>query len=539
MEPKGIKILVVDDEVGLRDLLAFELGGHGYTVVTAQDGEEAIERLQREKFQLVISDVKMPKRDGMELLEAAKRIDPQVEVIMATGFGTIETAVGAMKMGAYDFIQKPYNMTEIQALVEKALEKSDLKSLIALYESSQAIFASLQLDRLLPVMIDLALKVLRADDASLMLVGDDGKLYLAISSGLPDTVQQNVRTAIGERVAGKVAEWKTAVIVTGSLKDDSRFGGIEGREGIRSAMVCPLVGQEGVLGVLNVNRVKMEEPYGAADIRSAAIFTAQIAQAVENARLHHSLADKIEELKRAYAELEGMKSQLIMADRLASLGQMAAGVAHEINNPLTSVIGYTDLLLQSESLSLEEREDLKVVQTQARRCRDIVQNLLKFARRRDPQKVPVDLAEVLKETMSLVEYEIKSSGVTLLLEEDPALPPVSADPSQLKQVFLNLVSNARQACEGQPESRITLRAQAVDGVVRVSCEDNGCGIAPGNLDRIFDPFFTTKPVGKGTGLGLSISYGIVKDHGGTLRVSSVEGTGTTFTIDFPFDAQVS
>ena len=140
------KILVVDDELGIRDMLSYELSSHDYGVVTAVNGEDALEKLRREKFQLVISDVKMPRMDGMEMLEAIKKLDPDVEVIMSTGFGTIETAVSAMKKGAYDFIQKPFNIDEILVLIEKALEKNELKILLGVYETSKAVLASLKLD---------------------------------------------------------------------------------------------------------------------------------------------------------------------------------------------------------------------------------------------------------------------------------------------------------------------------------------------------------------------------------------------------------
>src|SRR3989338_4728616 len=166
-----IRVLVVDDEQGIRDLLSFELGSQGYQVITANDGVDALEKIRRNKFHLVITDLKMPKMGGIETLEEIKKIDPNIEVIMATGFGTIEVAVDSMKKGAYDFVQKPYNIHEISALIEKALEKSQLRALIALYESSKAIFSTVKLNELLEIIMDLMQKVLLADEGSLMLLG--------------------------------------------------------------------------------------------------------------------------------------------------------------------------------------------------------------------------------------------------------------------------------------------------------------------------------------------------------------------------------
>lgn len=147
--PKS-RLLVIDDEAGFRALLTHELGKKGYEVATANNGEEALQKVRQGKFDLAISDVKMPKLGGLEFLEAIKKENPNIEVIMATGFGTIETAVNAMKKGAYDFVQKPFNLPEIFVLVEKALEKRELKAILGVYEASKAIFASIKLDKLLP-----------------------------------------------------------------------------------------------------------------------------------------------------------------------------------------------------------------------------------------------------------------------------------------------------------------------------------------------------------------------------------------------------
>ena len=184
MDKNNAHILVVDDEAGMRDLLTMEFESRGYRVTTACDGAEAVEKFQKEEFQLVVSDVKMPRMDGIAALEAIKNVNPDVEVIITTGFGSIDTAVAAMKKGAYDFVQKPFNLDEIMLLVEKALEKSDLKALLALYESSKAIFSAVKLDQLFDLVTDLVQRVLRADECSVMLLDTEKKLYIAARHGL-------------------------------------------------------------------------------------------------------------------------------------------------------------------------------------------------------------------------------------------------------------------------------------------------------------------------------------------------------------------
>jgi signal transduction histidine kinase/CheY-like chemotaxis protein len=527
-----VKILVVDDERGIRDLLSLELGSRDYKVSTAANGEEALEKIKNEKFQLVISDIKMPRMGGLEMLEAIKKIDPDIEVIMSTGYGTVETAVSAMKIGAYDFIQKPFNLDEILALTEKALEKSDMKTLLGIYEASKAIFSSVKLEALLPLMAKLSTRILKADDASIMLIDPEGKLLVAATIGLETDERKQARLAFGERVAGKVAQLKGPLIITGPLEKDARFSNVASLRDIRSSIVFPLLVEGEVLGILNVNRTAREEPFTAAELRHATIFGAQIAQALHNAKLYGELEKKINEIQE-------MQCQLVQSEKLAAVGQLAAGVAHEINNPLTGILGFTEILLQDKSLSREQREDLESVLHQSRRCRKIVQNLLQFSRRKKPENQMVRLNEVLAPTLQLVQYDFRSANIEIKMHIPEDLPPLYGDSSQLEQVFLNLITNARQAMEGRKKGAVNIRASQEAGRIVIRFEDNGPGIPPENLGKVFDPFYTTKPVGKGTGLGLSISYGIIAQHHGTIRCESQEGTSTAFIIELPAHEPVS
>ena len=528
------RILVVDDEPGIRDLLTYELTSQGYHVTTARDGREALERVAKDHFNVIISDVKMPKMDGLETLEAIKKIDPDVEVIMATGFGTIETAVTAMKAGAYDFIQKPFqNIQELFALVEKAMEKRDLKALLAVYEASKAVFSSVRIEDMLTIVIGLVRKILRADDVSIMLPeeGED-VLRVAAQTGV-SSAQKDERIALGERVAGKVALSKEPVIINGPLSGDERFKGTESFRKIKSSIVYPLVLEGRVLGVLNINRVERDEPFAESDLRSATIFGSQIAQALSNARLYREVEEKASRLEDALRRLEEAQKQLVQTEKLAAIGQLAAGVAHELNNPLTGILGFAQLLLQEEGLNPQQREDLESIYKQSQRCRTIIQNLLQFSHRKEPKMEPVRMRALMDATMLLIQYDFKTSGVDLQVDVPEDLPLVMADPNQLQQVFLNLLSNARQATEAKKGARIVVRAAREGEKLVLTFRDNGVGIAPENLDKIFDPCFTTKPVGKGTGLGLSISYGIVQQHKGSIRAESEVGQGTAFIIEFP------
>ncbi|HEY3929134.1 MAG TPA: PAS domain S-box protein [Candidatus Koribacter sp.] len=228
-----------------------------------------------------------------------------------------------------------------------------------------------------------------------------------------------------------------------------------------------------------------------------------------------------------------LQAKLIHSEKMAAVGQLVSGVAHEVNNPLTAIMGYADLLTSSDELPAQARRDLSIILQEAQRTKQIVQNLLSFARQSAPHREPVDLNAVLARTLQLRQYDFVNHGVKVEESFDPNLPLVFGDPQQLQQVFLNVVNNAYDAVrETSRGPFVRIATTARDGVVEVEITDNGSGIsAP---DRIFDPFFTTKEVGKGTGLGLSICYGIVREHNGEITCANRgDGEGATFLIRLP------
>ena len=228
-----------------------------------------------------------------------------------------------------------------------------------------------------------------------------------------------------------------------------------------------------------------------------------------------------------------LQAKLLHAEKMAAVGQLVSGVAHEVNNPLTAILGFADLLMENEEVPEAARKDLRVILQEAQRTKQIVQNLLSFARQMPPQRKPVDLNSILRRTVQLRSYDFQSHGIEVVEQFDQQLPLVVGDSHQLQQVFLNILNNAYDAVRetGRP-ARIEIKTEAGDGLVEVSFRDNGHGIS--HPDRIFDPFFTTKEVGKGTGLGLSICYGIVHEHGGEILCHNNTGVeGATFLVRLP------
>jgi two-component system NtrC family sensor kinase len=228
-----------------------------------------------------------------------------------------------------------------------------------------------------------------------------------------------------------------------------------------------------------------------------------------------------------------LQAKLMHAEKLAAVGQLVSGVAHEVNNPLTAILGFADLLMENPEMPDSGRKDLRVILQEAQRTKQIVQNLLSFARQMPPQRKPVDLNTILRRTIQLRAYDFHSRGVDVVEQLEEKLPAVTGDSHQLQQVFLNVLNNAYDAVRdtGRP-ARIQIRTQRYNKFVEVSFRDNGYGIS--FPDRIFDPFFTTKEIGKGTGLGLSICYGIVREHGGEILCqNNTDGDGATFVVRLP------
>jgi two-component system NtrC family sensor kinase len=228
-----------------------------------------------------------------------------------------------------------------------------------------------------------------------------------------------------------------------------------------------------------------------------------------------------------------LRDKLVHAEKMAAVGQLVSGVAHEVNNPLTAILGFADLLMENPDVPEGARKDLRVILQEAQRTKQIVQNLLSFARQMPPQRSPVQLNVILRRTIQLRSYDFNSHGVDIVEHLDEGLPEVMGDAHQLQQVFLNILNNAYDAVhEVGRSARIEIMATKFGDGVEVSFCDNGPGIS--QPDRIFDPFFTTKEVGKGTGLGLSICYGIVKEHGGEILChNNTDGQGATFIVRLP------
>jgi signal transduction histidine kinase len=292
-------------------------------------------------------------------------------------------------------------------------------------------------------------------------------------------------------------------------------------EGFRMALDIPLVLNEDVIGII---RVFFDRPrdFSEEELDFLVAVAEQSALALDKARL-------IEAQESRYKHL------IIQTEKLTALGRMAAGIAHEINNPLGGILVYTTMLIDQVSKEGPVREGLDVIAQETLRCKRIIQELLDFSRERPPLKKPTDLNTVMEKALRLLENEFRLRRVQLDKKLSPDLPPLFLDGNQMQQVFMNILINALEATPEGGKVRVATRSGPEDKTVITEIADSGCGIPQGNLAKIFEPFFSTKD--KGTGLGLSVSFGIIQNHQGQIEVSSLPGSGARFIITLPVHGQ--
>ena len=357
------KVLVIDDEENICKSCAEVLQDDGYAVTTFTKPSDALKYLHDEDIDLILLDLKMPEADGIEVLKQLRAHHRETLVVVITGYASVETAVASLKLGAFDYVSKPFTPDELSLAAKRAFEHKRL-----------------------------------------------------------------------------VADYR-----------------------------------------------KMNE------------------------------------------------QRLMRSEKLASIGRLAAGIAHEINNPLTSVLTFSSLLLRKAEIE-DQKEKLEIIVKETTRCRQIVRDLLNFARQGEPKKEECNINQVIESALSLTKNQLKMSEMRIAVKKElEELPLLQLDPDQMLEVFVNIIINAIDAMPQGGELNFTTRLTQGGKTVEIRASDTGYGIPRENLAKIFDPFFTTKDAGKGTGLGLSVTYGIIDRHNGTIDVESEVRKGTTFIIKLPME----
>ncbi len=429
----------------------------------------------------------------------------------------------------------------------------------ALVEAGKVLAAERSLDAVLQRIVEVACRLLQARYGALGTLDAAGALDRFVTTGLDEEQRKRIGSLPTGRGLLGVAVRERRSLRLRDLTADPRAHGFPPHHPVmRSFLGVPIVSRGRVFGHLYLTEKQGADEFSREDEQLAVTLAGQAAVAIENASLY-------EELRRSYEELKQSQDLLVRQEKLASLGRLAAGVAHELNNPLSAVAGFAEALQRhvaggecgADRRYGDCREYLGMIQTEVARAAAIVRRLLDFARQREPAFGPVDVMRVVREAVAFVERQARLANRKILVSPGGEGCTVQGDPQMLHQVFLNLLTNALDAVEGGGEVTVAVRRTATvagqlgDQATRRSGEtprpvaipqewvdvivsDTGAGIAPEHLGKVMDPFFTTKDVGKGTGLGLAICQSIVEQHGGSIQVRSAGvNRGTTVTVRLP------
>lgn len=512
MVQKDWKLLLIDDDPGIRKVMSITLEDAGYRVRTAPGGEEGLSICSEWSPQIVITDIRMPGMDGLEVLRCVKEKHPDMEVIVVTAFSELDFAVKALQLGASDFITKPVNDDALQVALKRAQERyatrKELRDYTAIIEEKWMETAEelAKTFHFQEILIDSSIDGIVACDQE--------RRVIIFNKSMEAMLGYSRQETIGHLTLDRFFADAEYEKFWAKLHSDE-FGGKD-----------RLFLYESTLRSSAGLKIPVQ-------VSASVLF--EEGRSIGVVGFFRDLRD-IRRLTQQFAD----QARLLQQDKMISLGRLAASVVHEINNPLSGLLNYARLMLKilgSNDLTRENSHKfhgyLTLMESELSRCSKIVSNLLAFSRMSKLEFSEVDINELLSRSLLLSQHRLTLQNIQVETRLDSVSPKVQGDFNQLQQCIINLIFNAIDAMpEGGRlilESRLDPKREVV--VIRVT--DTGCGISKEDQMYIFDPFFTTKKEGKGLGLGLSTVYGIIDRHKGTISVESKPSEGSTFTIKLP------
>jgi len=522
---ESASILVVDDEPGIALLCTRVLKRAGYEVLSETNPRTAIDYLGHNRVDLLLVDIRMPEVDGFDVISRAKRSQPDIAVLVMTGFGTVETAIRALRQGVDGLLLKPFERgDELVTAVEQALtdnrQKRDsarAQALRPLFDATERLFSETDTEKLHDLIVDTICAHLQCTNAAYYQV-ENGTLSLIARRGniLPvDT------TGFATHLLRRVDSDGNPIIVnaTGPGEEDAQSLLADLKLG--AAILIPITRSD-MRVILFAARDSNVAPFRGADLELFHIIANQSLVALENARLYADL--------RAYVrKVEESQQALLRSEKMAAAGRLTASIAHEVNNPLQSVQNCLHLAGREEMAPEKRKEYFELARTELERLMKTMQRMLDFYRPGSTKMDQVDVLELLNHVISLTSQQMGQRHIEMSTELPDTLPLIFAVNSQIQQIFFNLILNAFDVMPGG--GKLFIRARGLDNGVEIEFEDTGPGIPDELRSNIFEPFFSTKD--GGTGLGLTVSYNIVTAHGGTLDIVKGNGQGACFRLYLP------
>jgi signal transduction histidine kinase/FixJ family two-component response regulator len=516
-------IFVVDDEPGIALLCKRLLTRAGYKVETETDPRAAIDFLKEHRIDLLLVDIRMPGVDGFEVIHHTQRLQPDAAILIMTGYGTVETAIRALRQGVDGLMLKPFDQgSELIDAVKQAFADSQQKrdaartqALRPLFSVTESLLSETRREPLFELIIDSICEHLHcAHTACYQQNGQLNEFSLLISRGV------NLLSGHQDLI-GVVDASSVPLLINANGPSNPKLKALLAELGLGTAILIPIL-RPNMRMVFYAARTVNESAFQESELEMFQILARQAAAALENSRLYAEQLDyvrKVEESQKA----------LLQSEKMAAAGRLSASIAHEVNNPLQAMQNCLHLAGR-EDLSEEKRKEyFELARTELERLIVTVRRMLDFYRPGVSSFEEVDIGEVLQYILHLMSKQLSESNVNVTFDFRGELPSVMAVGSQMQQVFINLILNA---ADSMPEGgNLIITARAFDDGVEILFRDHGKGIPKEKQANIFEPFFSTKE--GGTGLGLTVSYNIVSAHGGILELLPERGSGACFRVFLP------
>ena len=533
-------VLIADDEPNMVVLLRRLFERDGFVVEGVADGMTALQQAESLRPDLILMDVQMPGLNGFEVVRRLRQNDVTARIptifITAAARDPADIARG-FGLGADDYVLKPFNPHELLARarskirarqLEERLERRN-QELEALVRIGREFNQRLQLEELLDLILTVCVNELPAEEALLCLFDQQTRIKAWRALNPDHLTESELQHLVSDpsSLLGQMVETGQPVLIS----DDSQPLLLEC---CHSIVGTRIVHHGNILGVIILGHNNTNH-YDDGHLRLLESITEQAALAIRNAELYAELRHYALNLENMVAErteeLRAAQLQLVRSEKLASLGRLAAGIAHEVNNPLQAIRNCLELAI--EDIDAErpvDKELLTVAEQDVQRIRRIIRRLLDFSRPGSGEMVLIDVGQLVSDVLRLVERQLERSGITLT-KRIATTSPIRMNEDQFKQVILNLILNAQEAMPNG--GKLAVNVEQLNNEIYISFKDTGVGIPEKDLPRIFDPFFSTKI--DGTGLGLAVSYGIIEGHGGRIEVTSEVDHGSTFTVILPLE----